>query len=265
MTGRKIMARLAGRVALIVGAGTGIGKATAKLFTSEGAKVVITMRTEANGKAAVEEIRSAGGEASYIVGDAGKREDCARMVAETVARHGRLDILIHNAAALSPGMVDELSDEALDTAIDTNLKACFWLTRAAVPHLKASKTGRIICTTTPAMRTAVSGLSAYISTKVGINGFIRSVALDLARHGITVNEIGPGFTVTEMSGDHLTPETLENLRRLVPLGRLGYPADIAKGMLFLASDDADYITGHSLTIDGGGTLQHISENTLKIE
>jgi 3-oxoacyl-[acyl-carrier protein] reductase len=115
------------------------------------------------------------------------------------------------------------------------------------------------------MRTAVSGLSAYISTKVGINGFIRSVALDLARFGITVNEIGPGFTVTEMSGDHLTPETLEALRRLVPLGRLGYPADIAKGMLFLASDDADYITGHSLTIDGGGTLQHISENTLKID
>src|ERR1700753_465551 len=113
MTGRKIMARLAGRVALIVGAGTGIGKATAKLFTSEGAKVVITMRTEANGKTAVDEIKADGGEASYIVGDAGKREDCARMVAETVARHGRLDILILNAAALSPGMVDELTDEAL--------------------------------------------------------------------------------------------------------------------------------------------------------
>src|ERR1700733_8748687 len=101
------MAKLTDRVALIVGAGTGIGKATAKLFTSEGAKVVITMRTEANGKAAVDEIKAAGG-------DAGKREDCARMVAETVARYGRLDILIHNAAALSPGMVDELSDEALD-------------------------------------------------------------------------------------------------------------------------------------------------------
>ena len=259
------MAKLADKVALIVGAGTGIGRATAKLFCAQGAKVVITMRTEANGKAAVAEIKAAGGEAAYVLGDAGKRDDCARMVAETVRLYGGLDILIHNAASLSPGMVDQLSDEALDLAIDTNLKACFWLTRAAVPHLKTSKGGRIICTTTPAMRTAVSGLSAYIATKVGINGFIRSVALDLARFGITVNEIGPGFTVTEMSGDHLTPETLEALRRLVPLGRLGYPADIAKGMLFLASDDADYITGHSLTIDGGGTLQHISENTLKID
>lgn len=259
------MAKLTDKVALIVGAGTGIGRATAKLFCAEGAKVVITMRTEANGKAAVAEIKAAGGDATYVLGDAGKRDDCARMVAETKRIYGGLDILIHNAAALSPGMVDELSDEALDLAIDTNLKACFWLTRAAVPLLKQAKGGRIICTTTPAMRTAVSGLSAYISTKVGINGFIRSVALDLARFGITVNEVGPGFTVTEMSGDHLTPETLESLRKLVPLGRLGYPDDIAKGMLFLASDDGAYITGHSLTIDGGGTLQHISENTLKID
>lgn len=260
------MGKLTGKVALIVGAGTGIGKATGKLFAAEGAKVVVTMRTEANGRKAVEEIEGAGGEASYIVGDAAVKEDCVRMVDETERRYGRLDILVHNAAHLGAGMIDVLSDDDLDRAIDTNLKACFWLVRAAAPLLKqAGRHGRVIVTTTPAMRTAVSGLSAYIATKVGINGFIRSVALDLARYGITVNEIGPGFTVTEMSGEHLTQETLENLRKLVPLGRLGYPEDIAKGMLFLASDDADYITGHSLTIDGGGTLQHISENTLKIE
>ncbi|MDB5393373.1 MAG: 3-ketoacyl-ACP reductase [Rhodospirillales bacterium] len=260
------MARLADRVALIVGAGTGIGRATAGLFAAEGAKVVVTMRSEANGKKAVDEIRAVGGEASYVVGDAGNREDCAHMVAETQRIYGKLDILVHNAAFLAPGPVDTLSDDDLDRAISTNLKACFWLVRAAVPFLRqAGGSGRVIVTTTPAMRTAVSGLSAYIATKVGINGFVRSVALDLAPHRITVNEIGPGFTVTEMSGEHLTPETLENLRKLVPLGRLGLPEDIAKGMLFLASDDAAYITGHSLVIDGGGTLQHISENTLRIE
>jgi 3-oxoacyl-[acyl-carrier protein] reductase len=260
------MGKLAGRVALLVGAGTGIGRATARLFASEGAKVVVTMRTEANGRKAVEEIRAAGGEAAYVVGDAGVKDECARMVAETERLYGRLDILVHNAAFLAPGPVDTLSDEDLDRAIDTNLKACFWLVRAAAPLLKqAGGKGRVIVTTTPAMRTAVSGLSAYITTKVGINGFIRSVALDLAPWRVTVNEIGPGFTVTEMSAEHLTPETLENLRKLVPLGRLGQPEDIAKGMLFLASDDADYITGHSLVIDGGGTLQHISENTLRIE
>ena len=259
------MGKLTGKVALIVGAGTGIGKATGKLFAAEGATVVVTMRTESNGRKVVEEIKGAGGEASYVVGDAAVKEDCIRMVAEAERLYGRLDILVHNAAHLGAGMIDVLSDDDLDRAIDTNLKACFWLVRAATPMLKAAKGGRVIVTTTPAMRTAVSGLSAYIATKVGINGFIRSVALDLAKYGITVNEIGPGFTVTEMSGEHLTQETLENLRRLVPLGRLGYPEDIAKGMLFLASNDADYITGHSLTIDGGGTLQHISENTLKIE
>jgi 3-oxoacyl-[acyl-carrier protein] reductase len=260
------MGKLDGRVALIVGAGTGIGKATGKLFAAEGAKVVLTMRTAANGQTAAEEIKTAGGEASYIAGDAGLKDDCVRMVEETKRRYGRLDILIHNAAHLAPGMIDALTDDDIDRSIDVNLKACFWLVRAATPYLKeANGQGRVIITVTPAMRTAVSSLSTYISTKVGINGFIRSVALDLARHKITVNEVGPGFTVTEMSGDFLSEETLENLRRTVPLGRLGRPEDIAKGMLFLASDDADYITGLSLTIDGGGTLQHISENTLKFE
>ncbi len=259
------MGKLDGRVALIVGAGTGIGRATARLLAAEGAKVVIAMRTAANGESAVKEIRAAGGEAFFVTGDAGVKDDCVRMVMETKRIYGRLDILIHNAAHLAPGAVDTLSDEDIDRAMAVNLKACFWLVRAAVPFLKESPAGRIIVTTTPAMRTAVSGLSAYITTKVGINGFVRSVALDLARDKITVNEVGPGFTVTEMSGEHLSPETLGNLARLVPLGRLGQPEDIAKGMLFLASDDAAYITGHSLVIDGGGTLQHVSEGTLKIE
>lgn len=260
------MGKLADRVALIVGAGSGIGRATARLFASEGAKVVVTMRTAENGRKVVEEIRAAGGDASFVVGDVGIKEQAVNMVTETERLYGRLDILIHNAAFLAPGAVDAIADEDLDRAFDVNLKACFWLTRAALPLLKGARGGgRIIVTTTPAMRTAVSGLSAYITTKVGINGFIRSVALDLARYNITVNEIGPGFTVTEMSGEHLSPATLENLTKLVPLGRLGQPEDIARGMLFLASDDASYITGHSLVIDGGGTLQHISENTLKIE
>jgi 3-oxoacyl-[acyl-carrier protein] reductase len=260
------LGKLDGRVALIVGAGTGIGKATGKLFAAEGAKVVLTMRTAANGENAVAEIKAAGGDAAYVSGDAGIKEDCIRMVAEAKRLYGRLDILIHNAAHLAPGRIDELTDDDIDRSISVNLKACFWLVRAAAPHLKeAGGHGRVIITVTPAMRTTVSGLSTYISTKVGINGFIRSVALDLAPFRITVNEVGPGFTVTEMSGDFLSPETLENLRRTVPLGRLGLPEDIAKGMLFLASDDADYITGLSLTIDGGGTLQHISENTLRFE
>jgi 3-oxoacyl-[acyl-carrier protein] reductase len=260
------MGRLDGRVALIVGAGTGIGKATAKLFAKEGAIPVVTMRTAENGRKVVQEIEAAGGKAHFIAGDAAVKENCLAFVAETERLYGRLDILIHNAAALSPGAVDQVSDADLDLAITLNLKAGFWLTQAALPLLKrAEHGGRIIMTTTPALRTAVSGLAAYISTKVAINGFIRGAALDYAKYNITVNEVGPGFTVTEMSGDHLTPETLESLRRLVPLGRLGYPEDIAKGMLFLASDDANYITGQTLVIDGGGTLQHISEGTLKID
>lgn len=260
------MGRLAGKVALIVGAGTGIGRATARLFAAEGAKVVVTMRTGDNGRKVVEEIQAAGGDAAFVVGDAGIKDHCLNMVSETARLYGKLDILIHNAAFLAPGAVHEVSDDDLDQALSVNLKACFWLIRAALPLLKtAHGGGRIIVTTTPAMRTAVSGLAAYISTKVAINGFIRGAALDYAKYNITVNEVGPGFTVTEMSGDHLSTETLEKLRKTVPLGRLGQPDDIAKGMLFLASDDASYITGQSLVIDGGGTLQHISEGTLKID
>jgi 3-oxoacyl-[acyl-carrier protein] reductase len=259
------MGKLTDRVALIVGAGTGIGRATALLFAAEGARVVVTMRTAENGRKVVEEIRAAGGDAAFFAGDAGIKADTLAMVAETERLHGRLDILIHNAAYLAPGSVEQLDDADLDRAMDVNLKACFWLTRAALPLLKRSSCGRVIITTTPSMKTAVSGLVSYISTKVGINGFIRATALDLAKYGITVNEIGPGITVTEMSGEFMSPETLEKLAKLVPLGRLGVPEDIAKGMLFLASDDASYITGQSLTIDGGGTLPHITEHTLLIE
>ncbi|HLG86798.1 MAG TPA: SDR family oxidoreductase [Alphaproteobacteria bacterium] len=260
------MGRLEGRVALIVGAGTGIGKATAKRFAAEGAKVVVTMRTAENGRKVVEEIRAAGGEASYVAGDAGIKDDVLTMVRETERLYGALDIVIHNAAYLAPGAVDEIEDTDLDKAIAVNLKACYWLTRAALPSLKkASHGGRIIMTTTPARRTAVSKLSVYIATKMAINGFVRSVAIELAPHKITVNEIGPGITVTEMSGDHLSSDTLEKARRLVPLGRLGSPEDVAKGMLFLASDDGSYITGHTLVIDGGGTLPHITEGILQVE
>jgi 3-oxoacyl-[acyl-carrier protein] reductase len=259
------MGKLTDRVALIVGAGTGIGRATGLLFAEEGARVVVTMRTAENGRKVVEEIRAGGGEGAYVAGDAGIKADLVKMVAETERLYGRLDILIYNAAYLAPGSVEQLEDADLDRSMDVNLKACFWLTRAALPLLKQSACGRVIITTTPAMRTAVSGLVAYQSTKVGINGFIRATALDLARYRITVNEIGPGITVTEMSGEFLSEATLEKLAKLVPLGRLGRPDDIAKGMLFLASDDASYITGQSLTIDGGGTLPHLTENTLLIE
>ena len=159
------MGKLAGRVALLIGAGTGIGRATARLFAAEGATVVVAMRTEVNGRKTAEEIRAAGGEADYVVGDAGVRDDCARMVAETARLYGRLDILVHNAAFLAPGPVDTLSDDDLDKAIDTNLKACFWLVRAAAPLLKqAGGKGRVIVTTTPAMRTAVC-MSLAAATK----------------------------------------------------------------------------------------------------
>ena len=260
------MGRLEGRVALIVGAGTGIGKATAKLFAAEGAKVMVTMRTAENGRKVVDEIRAAGGEASYMAGDAGIKEDIVAMVRETERLYGQLDIVIQNAAYLAPGPVEALEDADLDRALSVNVKACYWLTRAALPSLKkAAAGGRIILTTTPAHKTAVSKLSAYIATKMAINGFVRSVAIELAPHKITVNEIGPGITVTEMSGDHLSSDTLENVRRLIPLGRLGRPEDVAKGMLFLASDDGSYVTGHTLVIDGGGILPHITESILQIE
>lgn len=248
--------RLQDKIAIVTGGGLGIGRAIAKRFAAEGAKVVIGTRTVKDGESAVAEIRVAGGDASLITVDVGTRAEATRLVEEVLRLHGGLDILLHNAAYCPYASIEELTDDDLDRTLTVNLKACFWLTQAALPALKKAKGGgRILITSSiSGNHAAARGLVHYSASKAGVTGFVRNLALELGKTGITVNAVEPGMIITEkLSG----PE-MEGFRTAmpprVPIGRLGTGDDIAAAMVYLASPEASYITGQSLLIDGGISL-----------
>ena len=248
--------RLKNRIAIVTGGGLGIGRAIAKRFGAEGAKVVIGTRTAKDGESAVAEIRAVGGEASLVVVDVDSRAEATRLVEESVRLYGGLDILLHNAAYCPYARIEDLSDDDLDRTFSVNLKACFWLTQAALPALKQSKGGgRILVTSSiSGNHAAAKGLVHYSASKAGVTGFVRNLALELAKTGITVNAVEPGMIITEkLSG----PE-MEGFRTMmpprVPVGRLGTGDDIAAAMVYLASTEASYVTGQSILIDGGISL-----------
>jgi 3-oxoacyl-[acyl-carrier protein] reductase len=248
--------RLKGRIAIVTGGGLGIGRAIAKRFGAEGAKVVVGTRTAADGLSVVAEIRAAGGEAKFVQADIGTRAEATRLVQEALRIYGGLDILLHNAAYCPSVRIEDLTDADLDRTIDVNLKACFWLTQAALPALKASKEGgRILITSSiSGNHAAARGLVHYSASKAGVTGFVRNLALELARTGITVNAVEPGMIMTEkLSAPELAP-IFASMAGRVPVGRLGAGADIAGAMVYLASAEAAYVTGQSLLIDGGISL-----------
>ncbi|HTJ65633.1 MAG TPA: SDR family oxidoreductase [Alphaproteobacteria bacterium] len=248
--------RLKGRIAIVTGGGLGIGRAIAKKFGAEGARVVVGTRTAKDGESVVAEIRAAGGEAALVVADIGTRAEATRLVNEAVRIYGGLDVLLHNAAYCPSVGIEDLTDADLDRTIDVNLKACFWLTQAALPALKASKQGgRILITSSiSGNHAAARGLVHYSASKAGVTGFVRNLALELGKSGITVNAVEPGMIMTEkLSTPEMAP-FFAGMPARVPLGRLGTGDDIAGAMAFLASNEASYVTGQSLLIDGGIAL-----------
>lgn len=248
--------RLKGRIAIVTGGGLGIGRAIALKFGAEGAKVVVGTRTEADGRWVVAEIKAAGGAATLVVADIGTRAEATRLVDTAIKTYGGLDVLLHNAAYCPSVRIEDLTDADLDRTFDVNLKACFWLTQAALPALKASKEGgRILITSSiSGNHAAARGLVHYSASKAGVTGFVRNLALELGKSGITVNAVEPGMIMTEkLSAPEMAPFFAAMPAR-VPLGRLGKGEDIAGAMAFLASNEASYITGQSLLIDGGIAL-----------
>ena len=246
------MARLEGKVALITGAGSGIGAGTALRFAEEGALVAVNDMNEATGQAVVEEIRQAGGQARFYGGSVADWPTVEGFVEAVVRDFGRLDILINNAGILRDAMSSRMSEEQWDAVIDTHLKGSWLCSKAALVHMKAQSSGAIVCTSSTSSLGNIGQVN-YASAKAGIWGLTKTLALEYARYGIRVNAVAPGFITTAMTAQ--IPEQLRNQAiEHIPLKRVGTPTDVANLHLFLASDDSSYITGQVIFVDGGVTV-----------
>jgi len=262
-TGERIYYRAMGRVddkvAVVTGAANGLGRAIAERLAGEGARVVLGDVDGPGLERAVALIAKAGGQAVSFVGDVTEEEPARRLIGVAVERWGRLDILVNNVGGSRNARIWEMTAEDWDFVLRLNLRSTFLCTRAAVPHMMMRRYGRIVCLSSGAREgtpwTAYyEGGSAYSAAKAGVHGFIRDVALELAEHGINVNAVAPGPIDTERVGAGLRRlnETVEySPERMTPLRRLGRPAEVADAVLFLASDEATYITGHTLAVTGG--------------
>jgi 3-oxoacyl-[acyl-carrier protein] reductase len=249
------MGKLDGRVAIVTGAGRGIGRATAELFAAEGARIAVATRTASAGEETVAAIKAAGGEAFLVACDVGSRQACTGVIDATVEHYGRLDIVLHNAAYIPLAPLGALADTELDKLLDVGLKAAFWLCYAALAQLENSPAARILVTSSSAGNTGgVVGLVHYGAMKAGLNGFVRGAALELARRGVTVNAVQPGFTLTASAERNSSPAAIRAMTSPIPIARPGLPREMAEAFLYLASDAAAYVTGQILAIDGGATL-----------
>lgn len=246
---------LGGKVALVTGGGRGIGAAIAQVFAQAGAQVLIANRTEAAGESVAAGIRAAGGTAQAIGCDICRHAEADRAVAEAVQRFGALDIVVHNAAVNPWSRIEAMNDADLELTLAVNLKACFWLAQAALPHWRARGAGRMLVTSSvTGPRVVMPGSAHYAASKAGVNGFIRSAALELAPDRVTVNGVEPGY-IAKLGGSLLSnPERAARIARYIPAGELGKPEDIAFAMCFLASAAARYVTGQTIVVDGGSTL-----------
>jgi 3-oxoacyl-[acyl-carrier protein] reductase len=246
---------LAGKVSLVTGGGRGIGAAIAACFAQAGARVLIANRSADAGQAVAAAIREAGGIAEAIACDISQHAQAQEAVAETVRRFGALDIVVHNAAVNPWARIEALADDALEQTLAVNLKACFWLVQAALPHWRAQRAGRMLVTSSvTGPRVAMPGCAHYAASKAGVNGFIRSAALELAAERITVNGVEPGY-IAKQGGSLLSdPARAARIAQHIPAGELGRPEDIGWAMCYLASDAARYVTGQTLVVDGGSTL-----------
>lgn len=249
---------LEGRVALVTGGGRGIGAATALAMAQMGARVLIANRSGDAAELVAAEICALGHHAVGIQCDVGRRAEVERAVHFAVACFGQLDIVVHNAAINPWALIENIEDSALDQTLAVNLKACFWLAQASLPHLREAGQrggGRILVTSSvTGPRVAMPGGAGYAASKAGVNGFIRSAALEFAAHGITVNGIEPGY-IAKKGGSLLSdPARVAQIAQFIPMGALGVPEDIAYGMCYLASAAGRYITGQTIVIDGGSTL-----------
>lgn len=240
---------------LITGAGIGIGKATARAFAKQGYRVIVTDILDDEGSSVADEIRASGAEAEFHTLDVTSSSACDAIVADLEARFGAVDCLVNNAGIAHKVPLHALTDEKWDYTLDVDLKGMMRLCRAAAPFMRKRGTGSIVCLS------SIMGVAYgwdehvhYSAAKSGVVGLVRGLAVELASHGIRVNGVAPGYvrTAQALSEEHsLGPAGLEAAASFIPMGRVGEPEDIADVIVFLASDAARYLTGQTITVDGG--------------
>lgn len=246
--------RFQDKVVLVVGSTAGIGKAMAKKFASEGATAIITGRRESKGLEVVKEIEREGGKAAFYTMDVTDLEKSGATLDRIVEEQGKLDVFCYNSGIAPVHTVYDVTPEMWDSVNNTNTKAAFFLAQRAIPALKATK-GAIVFTSSLVALSAVqsNGGVAYASSKIAINHITRLLALALAPDGVRVNAVAPGMTMTDILTG-VPDSVLENLKNSTPLRMIGQPEDIANAAAFLASEEARYITGQILPIDGGASI-----------
>lgn len=240
---------LSSRVAIVTGSGRGIGRAIALRLAEAGATVAVNDVGE-SAQSVVEEIRGINRQGLAIQGDVSSSPDVARLVETTMANYGRIDILVNNAGITRDQLLMRMSDEDWDKVLNVNLKSVFLCTRAVLRHMIKQRWGRIVSLASIVGIVGSAGQANYASAKAGIIGFTRTVAREVASRGITANAIAPGFIDTEMT-QHLAESRRQELMERIPVGYLGEPRDVAEAVAFLASEEARYITGQVLNVDGG--------------
>jgi 3-oxoacyl-[acyl-carrier protein] reductase len=249
-----VLTSLAGRSVIVTGASKGIGKGIARLFASKGAQVLLAARNLAEVQAAAAEIRLAGGTADAVAADVSVPPDSARMARAAIERYGGIDILCCNAGIFPAAPLGEMSVADWNQVVDTNLKGTFLAVDACLPALKVRGKGRIaVISSITGPITGYPGWSHYAASKAGQLGFIRTAAIELAPYNITINAVLPGNIRTE-GVESLGAEYMARMTSAIPQRRLGSVEDVAYAVLFLASDEASFITGQTLVVDGGQVL-----------
>ena len=251
--------RLDGKVAIVTGGGAGFGEGICRRFAAEGARVIVNDVNEQDGRRVADAIGESGGEARFVYADVSRDADTRRLVAEALDRHGRLDVMVNNAGVPQRARpMENVAEDEFDRIFAVNVKALYWSAKHTVPPMRRAGGGCIIHTASTAALSPRPGLVWYNGSKGAVHTITRSMAIELAPDRIRVNAVCPvaGETrmLAEFLGGEVTPEMHARFLGTVPLGRLSQPADVANAVLFLASDDAEFLTGVCLPVDGGRTI-----------
>jgi NAD(P)-dependent dehydrogenase (short-subunit alcohol dehydrogenase family) len=256
------MGKLSGKVAIVTGATSGIGKATALLFAQEGADLVITGRRAELGKSVSDGIRQKGVRCVFVQADHAQADDCSRVVERTLAEFGRVDILFNNAGIVTKGTAETTSDEVWNETLAVNVTAVWRMSKLVIPHMKKQGGGVIVNNGSDWSVVAGKDAFPYVVSKGAVGLMTKAMALDFARDNIRVNAVCPGDTFVdrwiekgyfEYSDPVSLEQAIKDSSEYIPMGRFGKPEEIASAVLFLASDDSSFVTGHLLLVDGGNT------------